>query len=99
MPLRFKEAPSERGRCFRCASRRRRVSDIRLQLTLLTRAYCHLCDEMDRALAPLAAAHGARVVAVDVDTDAALEAVHGDRVPVLFLGAPGDGIELCHYHL
>ena len=31
--------------------------------------------------------------------DAALEAVWGDRVPVLFLGPPAPARELCHYHL
>jgi thiol-disulfide isomerase/thioredoxin len=68
-------------------------------LTLLTRAYCHLCDEMREALAPLAAAHGATVVERDVDADPALEARYGDLVPVLLLGAPGDGREVCHYRL
>ena len=70
-----------------------------MQLTLLSRSYCHLCDEMRAAVLPLAAAYGAALVVVDVDTDAGLEAAHGDRVPVLFLGAPGSGLELCHYHL
>lgn len=70
-----------------------------LELTLLSRAYCHLCDDMREALAPLARRHGAAIVEIDVDADAALERAHGDRVPVLFLGAPADGVELCHYHL
>jgi glutaredoxin len=70
-----------------------------VELTLLSRAWCHLCAEMDAALAPLAGRHGARVVVIDVDDHPALEAVHGERVPVLFLGAPADGVELCHYHL
>ncbi len=70
-----------------------------VELTLLSRAYCHLCDDMVAALAPLAAAHGARVTVVDVDADAALEAAFGDRVPVLILGAPGAGAELCHFRL
>jgi hypothetical protein len=68
-------------------------------LTLLSRAYCHLCDEMRDALAPLAAAHGARVLERDVDADPALEARYGDRVPVLFAGEPGSGVEVCHYVL
>jgi hypothetical protein len=70
-----------------------------VQLTLLTRAYCHLCDEMAQALAPLAARHHARVVQIDVDAHPALEAAHGERVPVLFLGPVEAGVELCHYHL
>ena len=70
-----------------------------LRLTLLSRAYCHLCDEMLGAVAPLAAAHGAKMVVVDVDADPALDAKYGDLVPVLFLGDPGSGLELGHYHL
>ncbi len=68
-------------------------------LTLLGRAYCHLCDEMAAALAPIASAHGAQVAVVDVDDDPALEAAYGERVPVLLLGRPGTGTELCHFHL
>ena len=70
-----------------------------MKLTLLTRAYCHLCDEMRDALLPLAAARGVAVVTIDVDAHPGLEAAHGDRVPVLFLGEPAGGTELCHYHL
>jgi hypothetical protein len=67
------------------------------QLTLLSRAYCHLCDDMRAAVAPLAELHRIGVVELDVDADAGLEARYGERVPVLLLGAPADGIELCHY--
>jgi glutaredoxin len=70
-----------------------------VELTLLVRAWCHLCDEMQAALAPLARRHGAKVVVVDVDDHPALEAAHGERVPVLFLGSPTEGVELGHYHL
>ena len=70
-----------------------------MTLTLLTRAYCHLCDEMREALAPLAAAHGASIVERDVDADPALEARYGDLVPVLLLGDADTGVELCHYRL
>jgi thiol-disulfide isomerase/thioredoxin len=69
------------------------------RLTLLSRAYCHLCDDMAAALAPLAARFGAVVTVVDVDADSALESRYGERVPVLILGEPGQGVELCHYHL
>ena len=68
-------------------------------LTLLSRAYCHLCDDMRDALAPLAQGHGVAVVELDVDAHPALEAAYGDLVPVLLLGLPADGVELCHYHL
>jgi hypothetical protein len=70
-----------------------------LHLTLLTRAYCHLCDDMLAAVRPLAAARGASVVVVDVDGNPALEEAFGDLVPVLFAGDPGNGVELCHYRL
>ncbi len=67
-------------------------------VTLLTRAYCHLCNDMRAALAPLAARHGARVEEIDVDSDAELETRWGEYVPVLLLGGR-DGIEICHYTL
>ena len=70
-----------------------------MRLTLLTRAYCHLCDEMLEAVKPVAAAHGATVRVVDVDTDAALEAAYGELVPVLFAGDPGEAPELCHFRI
>jgi hypothetical protein len=68
-------------------------------LTLLSRAYCHLCDEMRDAVASIAIRHRVAVVEVDVDGEPALDATFGERVPVLLLGAPMDGIELCHFHL
>ena len=68
------------------------------RLTLLARAYCHLCDDMRDALSPLLARYGAVLVELDVDADVALEAAYGERVPVLLLGEP-PGVELCHYVL
>jgi thioredoxin reductase (NADPH) len=72
-----------------------------MKLTLLSRAWCHLCDEMLDALRPLAAAGGASLDVIDIDApaNAALEAAWGDKVPVLFAGAPGADTLLCHYHL
>jgi hypothetical protein len=66
---------------------------VALRLTLLIRAYCHLCDDMRAALATHAA--GVRVDEIDVDADPALEAQWGALVPVLL----ADGRELCHYRL
>jgi len=68
-------------------------------LTLLTRAYCHLCDEMLAAVTPLAAASGATLAVIDVDANPWLERLYGDRVPVLFAGDPEAGRELCHGRL
>ena len=70
-----------------------------MTLTLLSRAYCHLCDEMLAAIQPLAAAAGATIVVVDVDAEPKLESAYGDRVPVLFAGEPGTGDELCHFRV
>jgi glutaredoxin len=56
-------------------------------LTLYTRAGCHLCEEMKAALAPLLREFAARLVEVDVDGDEELRAMYGNDVPVLFLGA------------
>jgi glutaredoxin len=57
-----------------------------LNLTLYTRAGCHLCEEMKAQLAPLMQEFGACLAEVDVDTDATLTALFGYDVPVLFLG-------------
>ncbi|MFO1324063.1 MAG: glutaredoxin family protein [Burkholderiales bacterium] len=69
------------------------------ELTLLSRGYCHLCEEMRDALAPLAERFHATVVEIDVDAFPELEATYGDRVPMLLLGTPAEGVELCRYRL
>ncbi len=65
------------------------------ELTLLSRGYCHICHDMEVALAPLAAEFGAAVSVVDVDADPSLEVKYDELVPVLLHGE----CELCHYHL
>jgi hypothetical protein len=70
-----------------------------VRLTLLSRAYCSLCDHMRDGLRPLIAGHGVELVEIDVDADPALEKSYGDLVPVLLLGDVLTGRELCHYHL
>ena len=66
-----------------------------VELTLLSRHFCHLCHAMEVALAPLAAEFEATVTVVDVDGDPLLEANYDELVPVLLHG----GYELCHYFL
>jgi len=66
-----------------------------VELTLLSRRYCHLCHDMEVALAPLTAEFGAMVTLLDVDSDPLLEAAYGELVPVLLHGKR----ELCHYFL
>ena len=65
------------------------------KLTVYSRAYCHLCDDMIAGLRALQAATRFELEVVDIDRDPALEARYGERVPVL----TGGGNELCHYHL
>lgn len=65
------------------------------RLTLVSRTYCHLCEEMAAALEPLAREFGVEVEVLDVDADAQLEARYDQWVPVLL----HDGDELCHYRL
>ena len=66
-----------------------------IELTLMSRNYCHLCHDMEVALATLLAAHGATLTVLDVDADPALEAKYDELVPVLLHGEH----ELCHYFL
>ncbi len=66
-----------------------------IDLTLLSRSYCHLCREMELALAPLAEEFGASVAVVDVDGDPLLAARYDELVPVLLHGER----EICHYFL
>ncbi len=61
----------------------------------MSRGYCHLCHDMEAALAPLAEEFGAEVIVVDVDADPDLEAKYDELVPVLLHG----DTELCHYFL
>ncbi|MGB2903071.1 MAG: glutaredoxin family protein [Candidatus Dechloromonas phosphoritropha] len=66
-----------------------------IDLTLLIRSYCHLCQEMEVALRPLAEEFGASVTVLDVDSDPQLEASYDELVPVLLHGES----EICHYFL
>lgn len=66
-----------------------------MTLTVYSRSYCHLCDEMIAGLRELQAGSAFGLVVVDVDGDERLEARYGERVPVL---ACGDA-EICHYFL
>jgi glutaredoxin len=55
------------------------------ELTLLTRAGCHLCETAAETVARIGAEAGLVPRAVDVDTDPELQAEYGDRVPVVLL--------------
>ncbi len=66
-----------------------------IALTLYSRSYCHLCDDMLMGLQALQAREPFELAVIDVDGDPALAQRYGERVPVLFHGEH----ELCHYHL
>ena len=66
-----------------------------IELTVMSRSYCHLCHDMELALAPLAAEFGVTVRILDVDADPVLEAKYDELVPVLLHGEN----EICHYFL
>ena len=57
-----------------------------LEVTLYTRAGCHLCDEAKATMAPLLAQFGATLREVNVDDNPELQALYGNDVPVIFLG-------------
>lgn len=64
---------------------------------MLSRSYCHLCDDMIAALQELQGriAGGFAFDVIDIDQYPALETKWGDKVPVLL----DDGVEICHYFL
>ena len=64
-------------------------------LTVLSRSYCHLCDDMIAALRSFQGRFSFEIQVVDVDSDEALTAAWGDQVPVLLAGEK----EICHYFL
>lgn len=57
--------------------------------------YCHLCEEMLRALAPWQRSGALDVEFIDIEGDADLEEQFGERVPVLMV----EEHEICHYFL
>ena len=65
-------------------------------LTLLTRAECGLCEQLQEALAELRRTRELPALRlVDVDSDATLQRRYGLHIPVLLL----DGVEVCRHRL
>ena len=56
-----------------------------LEVTLYTRAGCHLCEEAKSQMAPLLLEFGARLREVDIDADPELRELYNLDVPVIFL--------------
>lgn len=65
------------------------------KFTVLSREYCHLCEDMIAALRNLQGRFAFELEVVDVDRHPALEERWGELVPVLLEG----DAEICHYHL
>jgi thiol-disulfide isomerase/thioredoxin len=65
------------------------------ELTVYSRPYCHLCDDMIAGLHELQARFRFRLTIVDVDSDEALDERYGADVPVLVHGSR----ELCRHRL
>ena len=66
-----------------------------IELTLISRSYCHLCHDMEVALAALKSELDISLTVLDVDADPLLESKYDELVPVLLHGER----ELCHYFL
>ena len=70
-----------------------------MTLTVLSRTYCHLCDDLIAALENFRCSRSVKwpfeIKIVDIDQYADLEALYGDKVPVLLDG----DVEICHYFL
>jgi len=68
---------------------------MRPKLTVLSREYCHLCEELVTALKRFQGRYDFDIEVVDVDSNPQLEEKWGDKVPVLLDG----NLEICHYFL
>jgi predicted DCC family thiol-disulfide oxidoreductase YuxK len=66
------------------------------ELTLYFHEWCHLCDDMRAALAPLVEAGRLRLREIDLESHPEFAPAYALRIPVL-VGA--DGRELCHGRL
>ena len=68
---------------------------IQPKLTVLSRNYCHLCEDMIAALRHFQGRYPFEIEVLDIDRYPELEAKWGDKVPVLLDGER----ELCHHFL
>jgi glutaredoxin len=66
-----------------------------MDVTLYTRANCHLCGEVKQVLLRARAKAAFTLHEVDIDTDPALVARYNDEVPVVLI----DGKKAFKYHL
>ena len=64
-------------------------------LTVYSRSYCHLCEDMIAGLQLLQARFHFGIEVIDIDADAELESRYGEDIPVLKAGPR----ELCRHRL
>ena len=57
-----------------------------INVTLYTRKDCQLCDETKADLEALQTQYPHRLVEIDIDSDPALLAAHGEAIPVMEVG-------------
>lgn len=62
-----------------------------IDVTLMSRKQCHLCEVAHGELARILPDYGLRARVVDVDDDPELQAEYGDRVPVVLLDGKEHG--------
>ena len=60
--------------------------NVSLEVTIYTRAGCHLCDEAKTAIAPLLREFGATIREIDIAGDATLTQRFGCDIPVIYIG-------------
>lgn len=69
---------------------------------LYSRSYCHLCDDMLKAMHALHGEYQFSMEMIDIDAEQALVALYDELVPVL-VGQIKDAeqapLQLCHYFL
>lgn len=56
-----------------------------IELELLTRPGCHLCDEMKRAIEEASGGLDVRLIETNIDSDETLSTEYGHDIPVLFV--------------
>jgi len=78
------------GALLWAALRRRRGDDVkgtrgRVEVRLLGRRDCHLCDEAETVLSRVLPEFDARLLVIDIDEDPELSRLYGNEVPVVLL--------------
>jgi glutaredoxin len=65
---------------------RTKQENVATEVTIYTRAGCHLCDEAKTAITPLLKEFGATVREIDIEGDGTLTQRFGCDIPVIYIG-------------